>query len=370
VGINVRVMGTGSFLPGDPIPFDQTEHYLGEITQANPQVMKWLDHMKLVMKEMLDIDFYHYAISSETGEIVEDNISMSVKAVRAALNYAKMNPNDIEMLIFAGSHVDQMPTISPRILEALGIEFGAEMTIHSNCTSPYKAFIIAHDMITYGRYKTVAVVSSNIASSGLRSDFYNQSVATREDLLLRWFLSDGAGCIILQGETGQTPGVYLRAAYTESAGYNWEPIMHDRKPAYSLSPKIIYEQGLHHIAQNYKFVIMGKDESHNIGRVFIDGLKRMVAKYSIDLARVRFFQLNLPTKHVFDLLKEDCGRLGISDGAYYTKLNKVGYCGPPMMLICLDKILREESLQPGNLILSFVTEVSKILQAGYLIEVI
>jgi 3-oxoacyl-[acyl-carrier-protein] synthase-3 len=36
-----------------------------------------------------------------------------------------------------------------------------------------------------------------------------------------------------------------------------------------------------------------------------------------------------------------------------------------MVFICLDTILREEKLESGDLILSFVTEVSKFMQAGY-----
>jgi len=46
----------------------------------------------------------------------------------------------------------------------------------------------------------------------------------------------------------------------------------------------------------------------------------------------------------------------------------MGYIGPPMALLCLDRINREEKLEPGDLILSFVTEVSKFMQAGYIIS--
>ena len=41
---------------------------------------------------------------------------------------------------------------------------------------------------------------------------------------------------------------------------------------------------------------------------------------------------------------------------------------PPMALLCLDKIRKEEQLHNGDRILSFVTEVSKFMQAGYLMR--
>jgi 3-oxoacyl-[acyl-carrier-protein] synthase III len=46
----------------------------------------------------------------------------------------------------------------------------------------------------------------------------------------------------------------------------------------------------------------------------------------------------------------------------------MGYIGPPMALLCLDKIKKEEKLKNNDLILSFVTEVSKFMQAGYTIR--
>jgi len=62
---------------------------------------------------------------------------------------------------------------------------------------------------------------------------------------------------------------------------------------------------------------------------------------------------------------DECVTIGIRREALYSRLHDLGYCGPPMVFICLDKILREERLAPGERIVSFVTEVSKFMQAGY-----
>lgn len=65
---------------------------------------------------------------------------------------------------------------------------------------------------------------------------------------------------------------------------------------------------------------------------------------------------------------DECEELGISRETLYTKMASMGYAGPPMAFISIDKIISEEKLQPNNLILSFVTEVSKFMQAGYAIK--
>jgi 3-oxoacyl-[acyl-carrier-protein] synthase III len=65
---------------------------------------------------------------------------------------------------------------------------------------------------------------------------------------------------------------------------------------------------------------------------------------------------------------DECAELGIDRGTLYSKMATMGYIGPPMALLCLDRIRKEEKTEPGDIILSFVTEVSKFMQAGYVIE--
>ena len=82
---NIIISWTGSFLPGTPVPFDEIDKYLGVIDNAPRKVQKWLGRINLLMKEMLDIDYYHYAIDPETGKFTEDNVTMSIKAAKTAL---------------------------------------------------------------------------------------------------------------------------------------------------------------------------------------------------------------------------------------------------------------------------------------------
>ena len=73
-------------------------------------------------------------------------------------------------------------------------------------------------------------------------------------------------------------------------------------------------------------------------------------------------------ENITELVMEECQSLGISGDSLYSKMSAMGYIGPPMALLCLDKIKKEEKLKNNDLILSFVTEVSKFMQAGYVIR--
>ena len=365
--IFVKLTGSGTFLPGQPITIDHVDEYLGELTQAPQKIQSWLKRMKILMKEMLEVEHYYYAIDPISREFTEDNITMSVKAAQIALNDAGKLAEDVDLIVYASAHMHQMPTASVRIQEALGIEACAEFSIHSNCTSAYKAVLLANDLIKNGRYKNALLISSGISSSELRAEYYNQALVDKESLFLRYFLSDGAGALFFEASDENSNGLFLQHAYIESIGGKKPSAMNNGRPAYWMNPKDEFEQGRHHLKQLFQEEL--RHHFHDAdGTVFYKGLKRMVEKHEINLAKLRYFQINFPSKHISDLIIDECEQLGISRSTLYTKMASMGYAGPPMAYICLDKIKKEEPLLPGDLVLSFVTEVSKFMQGGFLLE--
>lgn len=365
--IYVKLIGTGSYLPGKPITIDEVDNYLGRLTEAPKKIVKWLDRMKGLMDEMLEVEYYHYAIDPETREFTDDNVTMSVKAAKQAIEKAGLKPEDIELIVYGSAHQDQMPTASVRIQEALGIEQCGEMSIHANCTSAYKSLLVASDFIKSGRYKNALVVSSSMSSSELRAEYYNQEIVKKEELFLRYFLSDGAGALVLQADDKKEDGLYVEHTYMESIGGKKPSAMLNKRPAYWMSPKEEYELGYHHLGQMFNEQLRTHFHDED-GSVFLKGIKRMLNQSTIDLKELKFFQVNFPSKHISELIMDECEELGIDRNTLYTKMASMGYAGPPMAFICIDKIISEENLKTNDLILSFVTEVSKFMQAGYALK--
>ncbi|MGE5425420.1 MAG: ketoacyl-ACP synthase III family protein [Syntrophothermus sp.] len=365
--IFVKIAGSGSFLPGEPVPPEQLERYLGELKDAPSKVQHWLRRIKPLMREMLEIDFYHFAIDPQTRLFTEDNVTMSEKAARAAISDAGITPEEVELIVYGSAHQDQMPTASVRIQERLGIERCAELSIHANCTSAYKALLLGYDMIRNGRYKNALVISSGISSSELIAEYYNQQLLTKEEVFLRYFLSDGAAALLLQASPEKKNGLFIENVYMESAGGKKPSAMGNKRPAYFMNPKEEFEKGYHHLAQLFQEELRSNFHDED-GSVFLKGLKRMIEKYPFDVKDVSFFQVNFPSKHITELVMDECSELGIQRETLYSKMSTMGYIGPPMALLCLDRIRKEEKLATGKLILSFVTEVSKFMQAGYLIR--
>jgi len=363
----IKLVGTGSYLPGKPLTINEVDEVLGHITKASQKIQKWLARMKELMKQMIEIERYYFAIDPATGMYIDDNISMSVGAAQKALQQANMQASDIELIVYGSPHQDQMPTTSVRIQEALGIERCAELGIHANCTSAYKALLVAGELLQSGRYQNALVVSSNVSSSEMRASYYNQSIVKKEELFLRYFLSDGAGALVLRVESKIDKGIYLKNTYIESVGGCKPAAMSNKRPAYWMNPKEEYELGYHHLAQLFNEELRANFHESD-GSVFYQGLQRMLHKFLIEIDKIRYFQVNFPSKHISEIVMDECEQLGIQRNKLYSKMSSMGYVGPPMAFICLDEIVRNEPLEANDLILSFVTEVSKFMQAGFCFE--
>jgi 3-oxoacyl-[acyl-carrier-protein] synthase III len=362
----VKVAGTGSFLPGDPIPFDKIGEYLGEFTEAPRKVMRWVERSKPLMMEMLDIDHCYYAIDPQTKERTEDHVTMSVKSAKIALEAANLKPEDVDLITFGSPFMEQIPPITTRIQEALGIDTCAEMAIHSNCTSAYKALMVAHDTIRNGRFKNALVLSTSINSAALRANYFNQEILKTEDAFIRWFLCDGSGAIVLKASDTKSDGLYLEHSNIESIGGKKPSAMHNGWPACWENLIEAHNKGYHHMSQMFKLELREHMLDTNGITIFTNGIARFLEKYKIDISNLKFFQLNMPTKHIVEIILTECEDVvGIPRDILYTKVSNMGYPGPPAAFICLDKIVREETLNKNDMILSFVTEVSKFMQAGF-----
>jgi len=170
---------------------------------------------------------------------------------------------------------------------------------------------------------------------------------------------------VLTGDPTISKVFEVECTYVESVGGKRSSLMFNRRPALWLNPREEYEKGLHHLRQRFRNALSTDVFQEEGGSIFVKGLERMITAGRIPVDKIRFLQVNLPAKHITETILEECAALGIPTSAFYTKLDEIGYCGPPMALICLDKIMTEERLLPGDRIASFVTEVSKFMQAGY-----
>lgn len=365
---NVKLVGTSTYLPGEPVKFQDINDYLGRFDKASKKIQRWMDTMQPMMDEMLEVEYCHYAFNSKTRKFDDDNLTMSVKAAEMALKEADMEAKEIDLLIFGGAYSHQIPPMSTHIQEALGIDLCGEFHIHSNCTSVYKAIKLAHTLLKTGEYKNALVVSSHVASSCFIPEYYNQEKATKEDIFLRWFLCDGAGAFIFSATDEKKDGFFLENTYVESAAGNKKTAMGNRYPYHFNNPIEDYENGAHHMRQLYMNKMRDVAFEEENKTIFFTALKRMLKAQDIDLSQLSDFVVNMPSKAVRQHIMEECEELDISLDKFYSAIEQIGYTGPPAALISIDTLLKSKKFNSGDLIFSFVMEVSKFMQAGFTIR--
>ncbi|VBB47345.1 putative 3-oxoacyl-(acyl-carrier-protein) synthase III [uncultured Desulfatiglans sp.] len=362
-GRNVYITGIGSFSPGNPVPFDEIEEVLGPLTDGPPKLMKRLDRMRKVMRELLGIEYSYYAIDRKTREATETNVSMSVKAAQKALQMAGIEAVDVDLIIYAGILYDYLcPPPSVLVQDALKIPRCAEMSIYSNCTSIYKALQVGSDLIANGRYQNALLVTSQMSSAFLKAEIFNQKVMTEQQVVLRWFLSDGAGALVLTAEKNTRPSLEVVDTYLESVGMGHKPPMRHMMGAINFHPLQVYEKGWHHLEQDLMTV------SKLAPALGEKGFKRMIDQTGLNVGDVKCFFVNIPTKHLMDLTINYLRKHWGVDLPFYTKLSTRGYQGAPAIIIALDDYFQTEDLQIGDTLVSFVTESSKWMHAGFILK--
>ena len=223
----VSIIGTGSFLPNDPIPNDRIDAILGPLNGAPARVQAFIKNIGSRMLANSGVKYRHFAIDPETRKLTHTVATLAEEAGRRALEHARKKPSDVELLLLSSPNYDQTtPPTSTILQERLGIEHCAEMEIHSNCAGVGKCAQIAFDALRTGRYKTALVTYANLSSVYLRSCYFNQARMNKNQAALRYILADGSGAMLLEAtdavEDGPVPHELL-GTYVESVGANNPP---------------------------------------------------------------------------------------------------------------------------------------------------
>lgn len=138
-----RVAGIGSYLP--------------EKVLSNEDLEKMVETSNQWIVERTGIERRHVAAE---GEVTSD---LSVQAARRALADAKLNPEDIDMIIVGtvtGDH--QMPSTACYVQSKLGCRNIMAFDINAACSGFLYGISIADQFIRSGMYKNILVVGAEV----------------------------------------------------------------------------------------------------------------------------------------------------------------------------------------------------------------
>ncbi len=369
----VRIDGTGSYLPGEAVGIQQVESILGPLDGLPDRLAGRVDKFRDRLLSRSGVERRHFAIDPVDRRQTETNASLAEKAARQALQAAKTEADEIDLLICSNCAADCFtPPTSALIQERLGIHGCTEIEIHSNCTGVPKSLQIALDMLRQGRYRKALVIYTQLSSIFLRSEFYNPAKVTLEHITLRWMLSDGGGAMVLSLADGDEPCQELIDAYVESVGCGQAPGMKmllggECGPELAHLPMpflhSLHESGMHHLWQDVARVsAQGAEDALN-------GLRNMLDACGVSPDEVATFVLPFPGRHfIHDKHRELFDRVigPPAESRVPFLVSEFGYCGGASSLVQFDYMARNGSFRPDDLIAVYVEESSKWMSGGFL----
>ncbi|MDB5599732.1 MAG: 3-oxoacyl-ACP synthase [Xanthobacteraceae bacterium] len=169
------ILGCGSYLP--------------ERCLTNEDLAKTVDTTDEWIVQRTGIRERHIAA---TGELTSD---MAVKAARAALAAARLDPQAIDLIVLATSTPDNtFPASAVSVQAALGITQGAAFDLQAVCSGFVFALSTADGLLKAGGFKRALVIGSETFSRIL--DWTDRGTCV--------LFGDGAGAVVLEAQ--QQPG--------------------------------------------------------------------------------------------------------------------------------------------------------------------
>jgi 3-oxoacyl-[acyl-carrier-protein] synthase-3 len=166
-------------------------HYLPERVVPNAEFEKTLDTSDEWIKARSGIERRHFAAEGQTTS------DLAVRAARAALENAGLQPDDIDAIVLATSTADlTFPSAATMVQSELGMTRGFAYDLQAVCAGFVYALSNAHSMIVSGQADRVLVIGAETFSRIM--DWTDRSTCV--------LFGDGAGALVLEAvESEGTP---------------------------------------------------------------------------------------------------------------------------------------------------------------------
>ncbi len=185
-----KIAGLGSYAPDNIVTND-------DLTQLMDTSDEWI-------QERTGIKARHHI--KDEGET--PTASMGVEAAKIALKRAKIDKNDIDLIIFATLSPDYyFPGSGVLVQELLGIDTCPALDIRNQCSGFVYGLSVADQFIKTGMYKNILLIGSENHSGGLDFTTRGRGVSV--------LFGDGAGAAVITRSNHVSQGILSTHLHSE-----------------------------------------------------------------------------------------------------------------------------------------------------------
>ncbi|MBF6344348.1 3-oxoacyl-ACP synthase III family protein [Nocardia cyriacigeorgica] len=348
---NVAILGTGSFLPGDPIDNDQLEKLVG------PLPADVLDGIQVRRR--------HWLIDPADGSHRIGNSRMAEAAARTALERAGVAPEEVDLIVVSTASPEfHLPTVGSYVQQHLGLERCAVIEVRAGCVGAIQALDIAYRQLADGTHCTALVIGTEAISPILAPMFLGRepdAVRMRDRLTLYNF-GDGAAAVVLRADTS--------GPVTHRYGYVNACMGGARKPGMVVvgggTDLPVHEQLKRKRLMDITLDAAGVAEFGP--RIFVTALRELLDRSGLRLDQIDACVLPEGNADYFSREFEEAGLTradyDLLQSRIVENLTDVGATGSPAVLLALDAGLAAGRITPGSTVLLVAIEASRYVYAG------
>ena len=370
----VYIVATGKFLPNDPVSNEDMENVLGQVG-GKPS------RGRAIVLRNNGIKSRYYALNGG-GTLTHSNAELVVEALKDAGNGSV--PTNIDVLSCGTSAADQTLPSHTAMVHGLLNEEMEIISPSGACCSGMHAMKYGFMAIASGMAnRSIAAGSELVSPMMLAKNFASES-QSQEDLnqnpyiafekdFLRWMLSDGAGCVVMDNQP--SGDINLKVEWIESRSYANEvdTCMYSASDMTDGEFKSWKELSQEEWLTNSVFAMKQDTKLLRENIVQLGGrfLKEICERRGFDTGTLDYFLPHLSSEFfrqpVLDQLKED--GMDIPNEKCFTNLSRVGNVGSASIYIMLDELIKSGETKPGQKILLMIPESARFSYAFALLTV-
>jgi len=303
--ITGRIIGLGSYLP----PKVLTNDDLSRMVETNDE---WIT-------ERTGIKQRHIA------DAIEDKSStMAVKAAKAAIEDAGVNPEDIDLIVCASTSPDLVfPSLACSVQEAIGAtEDCGCFDVNSACPGWLAAYNTVQGFIESGNSKLALVIGAETLSN--LTDWSDRGTCI--------LFGDGAGAAVLKAEEGKKNEMIMRSSGKRGVCLHCENMK---------QPKRLDDEAF--IKSTYMYMA-GRD----VFRFAVTEVPKLITdlsvKYNFSLDEVDYFILHQANARIIDSTAK---KLGIDIAKFPMTIQDTGNTSSASIPTLLTRLKSEGKLEHG-----------------------
>lgn len=368
------IVGTGVFLPGDPVSNDVIEDHLGRIAGRDSlfgkKALRWNG-----------VEGRHYAMAPD-GSVSHSNAQMCALAVRAALDDAGLDPRDVGILAAATTQGDLFaPGHAAQVHGELGGGAKEIASFQSVCGSSLMAAKTAWLNVRAREHDVAAACAGEFSSRWFRPSFYEGTALVDEKGrlrpeadFLRFTLSDGAGAIVMEAKP--RPGALkIELIDVVSLADRFEPCMwagatvEDRSDPTAfwgrVGPQAAHAAGA--IALLQDFELLKRVIRAWVG-VYLEKVDQgRIVPAEVDHCLVHYSAKSLRAE-IVSLLEDTAGM--VPEEKWFSVLREKGNVGSASIWLMLDGLMKSGKVKSGEKILCVVPESGRALVGFMMLEAV